>query len=103
MAIKKVLVTGSDGRIGRALVELRLAASVNLVDGMRAVYRWQGEVCEENETVLIAKTRDALVPALTDKVRTLHRYEVPGITAIPITGGNPAYMAWIDAETASDC
>ena len=89
-------------RIGRALVELRLAASVNLIESMRSVFRWQGEVQEEDETVLIAKTQEALVPALTEKVRSLHSYECPCIAALPVAGGNRDYLVWIAAETGPE-
>ena len=86
--------------IGRALVDARLAACANILDGMTSVYRWQGRVEEAGEAVLIAKTREALVPALTEKVRALHRYECPCIVALPVVGGSQAFLDWIDAETA---
>ena len=86
-------------RIGKALVEARLAACVNLIEGMRSIYWWEGEVQEARETVLIAKTRDTLVEALTEKVRALHDYDCPCVVALPIEGGNRAFLDWIDAET----
>ena len=86
-------------RIGRALVAARLAACANVYSGVASVYWWQGEVQEETEAVLIAKTRTALVPALTDKVRELHSYECPCVVALPLAGGNPSFLDWIEAET----
>jgi len=86
-------------RIGRVLVEERLAACVNVLDGMASIYWWQGAVEEAAEAVLITKTRDDLVPALTKRVKALHSYDVPGIVALPIIQGNPDYLAWIAAET----
>ncbi len=86
--------------IGRALVEARLAACVNVIDGMRSIYRWEGEIQEEGETVLIAKTRRANVDALTEKVRELHSYDCPCVVALPIEGGNPAFLDWIEAEAS---
>ncbi len=86
--------------IGRALVEARLAACVNIIDGMRSIYRWEGKIEEAGETVLIAKTRNALVDALTDKVRELHSYDCPCVVAVPIDGGNGAFHDWIAAQTA---
>lgn len=86
--------------IGRALVEARLAACANVLDGMTSVYRWQGRVQEDSEAVLIAKTREELVPALTAKVRALHSYECPCIVALPVVGGSQAFIDWIEAETA---
>lgn len=86
-------------RIGKALVEARLAACVNILEGMRSMYWWEGRVQEDRETVLIAKTRDTLVEALTEKVRALHEYDCPCVVALPIEGGNRAFLEWIDAET----
>jgi periplasmic divalent cation tolerance protein len=85
--------------IGRALVEERLAACANVIDGMESIYWWQGKLSEEREAVLIAKTRAQLVPALTERVRALHSYTVPCVVALPLVGGNPAYLAWLEAET----
>lgn len=87
-------------KIGRALVEERLAACANVIDGMESVYWWQGKLTEDRETVLIAKTRAELVPALTERVKALHSYTLPCVVALPLVGGNPAYMAWLEAETA---
>lgn len=88
-------------RIGRALVEQRLAACANIIDGMRSVYRWEGAIEEDSETVLIVKTREALVSALTESVRSLHSHEVPCIVALPIAGGNPDFFDWIEAQTTA--
>ena len=86
-------------RIGRTLVEERLAACVNILPGMNAIYRWQGAVQDEQETVLIAKTRAALVERLSERVRALHSYRVPCVVALAIEGGNPAFLQWIVDET----
>lgn len=86
-------------RIGRALVEERLAACANVIDGMESVYWWQGKLTEDREAVLIAKTRAELVPALTERVRALHSYSVPCVVALPIGEGNPAYLDWLRDET----
>lgn len=87
-------------RIGRALVSDRLAACVNIVDGMTSVYRWQGRIEEGQETILIAKTRRSLVAALTERVRGLHSYDCPCVVGVPIEGGNTEFLDWIEAETA---
>ncbi len=86
-------------RIAHALVEERLAAGVNLIPGVRSIYRWQGKVETAAEVVLIAQTRTDLVEQLTARVARLHSYEVPCIVAIPITSGNPAFLRWIEDET----
>jgi periplasmic divalent cation tolerance protein len=88
-------------KIGRVVVEERLAACANVIDGMESVYWWQGKLTEDREAVLIAKTRADLVPALTERVRALHSYTVPCVVALPIVDGNPAYLGWLEQETAS--
>ncbi len=87
-------------RIGRALVGERLAACVNIVGGMRSLYWWDGAVQQAGETILIAKTRTSLVDRLTERVRELHDYDCPCIVSLAIDGGNPAFLDWIEAETA---
>ena len=86
--------------IGRTLVEARLAASVNIVPGVSSLYWWEGALREGDEVMLWAKTRADLVEPLTARVRALHSYDCPCVIALPITGGNPDYLAWIDTETA---
>ncbi|MBM3483864.1 MAG: divalent-cation tolerance protein CutA [Alphaproteobacteria bacterium] len=86
-------------RIGRALVEVRLCACVNILPGMTSLYWWQRKIEEGHETVLIAKTRDTLLDALTAKVKSLHSYACPCVVAFPVTAGNDAYVKWIEAET----
>ena len=85
--------------IGRSLVEERLIACANLLPGMESVYRWEGKVEDARETVLILKTMGDLVPALTERVKELHGYEVPCVVSLPIDGGNPDYLAWISDQT----
>lgn len=87
--------------IGRALVEERLAACVNLVEGMRSLYRWNGGVEEDEEVVMIAKSRSGLVDVLTDRVKALHSYDCPCVVALPIAGGNPEFLDWIGLETSA--
>lgn len=87
-------------RIASALVEERLAACVNILGGIRSVYRWDGAVQSDAEVALVAKTRAALFGALAARVRALHSYEVPCIVSWPIEAGNPAYLTWIGDETA---
>ncbi|MFO1188692.1 MAG: divalent-cation tolerance protein CutA [Alphaproteobacteria bacterium] len=87
-------------RIGRALVGERLAACVNVIPGMRSIYWWDGRIQDDQETVLIAKTRTDLIAALTERVKALHSYAVPCVVALPITAGNKAYLDWLTGETA---
>src|SRR5256885_478473 len=74
-----------------ALVESRLAACVNLLPGMESVYRWQGEIEQERERQLVIKTSRTRLPALWDRVRELHPYDVPEFIVLPIVDGNDAY------------
>lgn len=94
-----VLVTAPDlavgARLGRSLVEEGLAACANLVPGVRSIYRWQGEIHDDPEVLLIVKTRASLVEALAARVRALHPYELPEVLALPVAGGSAAYLAWL--------
>jgi len=85
-------------RIGQTLVEERLAACVNILDGMHSIYHWEGKLVNGTETVLIAKTAESKVPALTEKVKALHDYDCPCIVSLPITGGNDGFLSWIAEE-----
>ena len=82
-------------RIARALVEEKLAACVNLVPGLRSIYRWQGAVQEDAEILLIAKTRAALVDALAARVRALHPYDLPEVIALAVVAGSEPYLDWV--------
>lgn len=86
-------------RIAEALVSERLAACVNILPGMRSVYRWKGQVRHDNEIVLIAKTTAGLFGRLRDRVVDLHSYDCPCIVSLPIEDGNPAFLAWISEQT----
>jgi periplasmic divalent cation tolerance protein len=98
-----VLVTAPSAeegrRIGRALVEERLIACVNVVGPMRSIYRWQDAVEEADEHLLVMKARAADVEALAERVRALHSYEVPEVVALPLTGGSEAYLTWLATVT----
>lgn len=86
-------------KIGKALVQERLAACANILPGMISCYWWKGEVQEDRETVLVVKSRAALADALTEKVKALHSYEVPCVVFLPIVDGNPDYLKWLGEET----
>lgn len=87
-------------RIARALVEARLAACVNLLPGVHSIYRWEGKVCSGDEVMLVIKTSQARLEALTERFRDLHPFDVPELVALPIEGGLAAYLDWIDASTS---
>jgi periplasmic divalent cation tolerance protein len=86
--------------LARALVEARLAACVNLLPGLRSVYRWQGEVCEAGETLLIAKTASARFAALREAVLRLHPYELPEIVAVKLDDAHPPYLQWLLSQVS---
>lgn len=105
MSAIAVLITCPDAasgeRIAATLVEERLAACVNLLPGVRSVYRWRGAVEHAEETLLLVKTAADRLDALTDRVRALHPYELPEIIAVDIAGGLGPYLRWIEQETAA--
>ncbi len=85
-------------RLAQALVKERLAACVNRIHSVRSVYRWQGQVEQSEEELLIIKTKRNLWEPLKNTVRNLHSYSVPEIIALPVVEGNESYLQWIDDE-----
>jgi len=85
-------------KIGKELVVSRLAACVNILDNMNSFYMWQGELQDDTEAVLIAKTTEDRLPALIEKVKSLHSYDCPCIVSLPVSGGNQAFLDWIAKE-----
>ncbi|MBN1912777.1 MAG: divalent-cation tolerance protein CutA [Candidatus Omnitrophica bacterium] len=98
-----ILVTVPDDKqadfIAQKLVEARLVACVNIVSGVRSLFWWEGKVDQAKETLLIIKTRKALTGKLVKKVKSLHKYTVPEIIALPIIAGNKEYLDWINEST----
>ncbi|MCA0394997.1 MAG: divalent-cation tolerance protein CutA [Proteobacteria bacterium] len=90
---------GTAERIATSLVGERLAACVNVLPGMTSVYRWQGKVEQAGEWLLLAKTTRDRLDALSARVVALHPYELPEVLAVEATGGLPAYLDWIAANT----
>lgn len=86
--------------IASALIREKLAACVNLIQPMESFYEWEGEVRNDSEIVLIAKTRRTLFQALEKRVIELHSYDCPCVVALNIADGHPAFLQWIAAETA---
>jgi periplasmic divalent cation tolerance protein len=83
--------------LARRLVEERLAACVNILPGARSIYRWQGEICDDGEAVLLMKTEQARVAELTARLVELHPYDVPEVVSLELLEGegNPAYLEWV--------
>lgn len=88
--------------LAAALVELRLAACVNVLAPCRSVYRWQGKVENAEEVPLLIKTTAERYAALEAEICARHPYELPEIVAIPIERGLPAYLQWLSDETRPD-
>ena len=86
--------------IGKILVEKNLVACVNLIENMTSIYKWEDKLEEGQEVVMIAKTRKKLMPKLIETVNSYHSYDCPCILELPIQGGNPEYLTWIETETA---
>jgi periplasmic divalent cation tolerance protein len=89
------------GKIATAVVEQRLAACANIVSGIRSVYRWEGKVQDDQETLLIIKTTRERFAALRDAVQKLHSYSVPEVIALPIVEGTEKYLNWIQESVIS--
>jgi periplasmic divalent cation tolerance protein len=89
--------TAEDARkIAAALVEGRLAACVQIVEPITSVYRWQGNVEEEKEVLLLIKSTRDLVPRIAELLERIHPYEVPELIATPIVEGSSAYLNWLE-------
>ena len=99
----EVVVTAADADwlagFTSTLVDERLAACGHITAVIRSVYRWQGAVHDDAESRVALHTRRSLVPEIVARAAELHPYEVPCVIALPVVGGNPAYLDWIAAET----
>jgi len=81
--------------VARILVEEQLCACVNLVQRVRSIYRWEGKVTEDEETLAIIKTLRMRADALSARLVALHPYQVPEVIVLPLVGGHAPYLAWI--------
>lgn len=86
--------------LARILVTERLAGCVNVVGGLHSVYRWDGDVAEDPESLLIIKTTGERYPELEARVRSVHPYEVPEIIALPFDRALPEFQSWLLASTS---
>lgn len=98
-----VYVTAPDAAcaktLSRTVVEERLAACSNLLEGMHSIYHWQDKIVESTEVVCLFKTTRERSADLMARIRALHPYEVPCIVALPIQAGFTPFLEWIDTET----
>ncbi len=106
MEIRFVYMTVGDAQeaaaIGRELVESRLAACVNILPSMHAIYRWKGDLEEDSEVVMIVKTTQQRMPALIEKVRSLHSYSCPCIVSLPVVEGHTPFLEWVKSQVTAD-
>ena len=86
--------------IGAKLLEERLVACVNILPGMRSLYRWEGKLCDEQESVLLAKTRSELAAQTQARVAELHPYDCPCVLTLATTDAHPPFAQWIHDETS---
>lgn len=87
-------------KAGRALVERRLCACVNILPGMISHYRWEGEIERAEEVVMILKTRASLSEDVRAAVKEMHSYSTPAFLVIAVESVDPAYLEWLMTETA---
>ena len=87
-------------RVGGALVDRGLAACVNILPGMTAIYVWEGKRQREAEAVMIIKTRAGLADTVVAETRKLHPYTNPALVVLPIAGGSEDFLRWIAEQTA---
>ena len=84
-------------RLARLMLEERLAACVNIIPGVQSIYEWQSKIHEDQELILMIKTRRELVEPLNEFLKKNHPYELPELIALNIDNGNPNYLRWIDS------
>lgn len=85
-------------KIGKELVTTKLAACVNILDNMNSFYMWQGDIQDDSEVVMIAKTTESRLPELVDKVKSMHSYDCPCIVSLPVKNGYQPFLNWIEEE-----
>jgi periplasmic divalent cation tolerance protein len=82
-------------KIAGALVDAGLAACVNIIPGVRSVYRWQGKICDEEELLLLIKTTAARFEEVRRLIRSLHTYQVPEVISLPVGAADRDYISWL--------
>jgi periplasmic divalent cation tolerance protein len=85
--------------LAKVLVEERLAACANLLPAIRSIYHWQGKLHDENEVLVLLKTRAEHLERLKLRILELHPYEVPEVLAVPVESGYQPYLDWLAGET----
>ena len=103
MSLATLYVTAKDKeeaeKIGRALIEKKLVACCNIVEGITSLFPWEGEVQKETECLMLCKTQMRLIEKCGELVKELHSYEVPCITALPVLKYSREFADWVIGET----
>jgi len=84
-------------RLGRTLVEERLAACATLLPGVESIYRWQGKIETSSETLLLIKTESDRLAALESRLREIHSYQTPEFLVLEVESGSHPYLAWLNS------
>jgi periplasmic divalent cation tolerance protein len=82
-------------RIGTHLVENRLAACANILPGVRSIYRWEGKICDEEETLVLIKSTAERFEEIRMAIKSIHSYQVPEIIAVSLAAGDAEYLSWL--------
>ena len=88
-------------KLARALVEERYVACANVIDSIRSFYWWEGDVKDDSEALVVAKTQGLRLEAAIQRVKEISSYECPCVVAWPLTAGNPDFFEWIGKETGA--
>lgn len=87
-------------KIAEDLVSLKYAACANIIPGIKSVYRWKGDICKDDELLLVIKSRGSLFDAISSRIKAKHPYEVPEIICYDISGGSEPYLQWLEESTS---
>ena len=103
--VRMVYMTAPDeaiaAQIASRLVDEELVACGNIVPGVRSIYRWEGQVCDDPEVLVILKTLASKVPLVSERVRALHPYDCPEVVSVAVDGGSQAYLDWVAGAVRS--
>ena len=101
--VSLVMMTAPDEAVAvaitRTVVEEKLAACGNLIPKIRSIYRWQGEVCDDSEVLVLFKTAESCFEALKNRLIELHPYDCPEVVQIDVQGGSSEYLSWVINQT----
>lgn len=106
MSVKLVYVTAASHKqaekIAETAVTERLAACANILDGVTSIFHWEGKLCREHEALLILKTTGEKTDALIARIKELHSYQCPCVVVLPVEGGNPSFLEWLQLECGAE-